>query len=288
MEEAGKAFWFIVLALIVAWFVWLLTGGPGSERAQGGPFLKPPDPLDTGETYGGSISFFGKNTQPEKPTSLFADTVSIMSALGAKESDPNKEYVEIQASPWNKNTIVVTGWSIKTPSGKTIKIAGASNIPKQGGLNQETLIALEAGDRLAIVSGRSPLGVSFRENVCSGYLEQFQDFSPPIPLSCPNPSVDLAVKNLSGEPACVSFVAGIRTCENTLTGFPGNISNACLLYAQNDLTYNGCVNLHQSDRFFFKDRWRFYAGENAEIWSNKGGVIRLYDADNKLVDSFVY
>lgn len=288
MGEAGKAFWFVVFALIVAWFVWLLTGGPGSDRAQGGPFLKPPNPLNTGETYGGNFSFFGKNTQQEKPTSPFADTVAISSALGGKESDPNKEYMEIQASPWNKNTIVVTGWSLKNSSGKTIKIAGASNIPKQGAVNQETLIALEPGDRLAVITGRSPLGVSFRENVCSGYLEQFQDFYPSIPIACPNPSVDLAEKNLSGESACVSFIAGVRTCEKPSTGFPGNISNACVLYAENDLNYNGCISLHKNDRFFFKDRWRFYAGENSEIWGNKGGIVRLYDTDNKLVDSFVY
>jgi len=287
MEEAGKAFWFVVLALIVAWFVWLVTGGPESTRARGGPFLKPPSPLDTGETYGDTISI-GQNTQAEKPTSPFADSVSIVSALGAKETDPNKEYVEIKASPWNKGVVVVTGWSLKTPSGKTITVGNASNIPRQGAINQETLVALESGDRLVLISGRSPLGVSFRENICSGYLEQYQDFSPSLALNCPSSSVDLAQRNLTGEIECVSFVAGIRSCERPLTGFTGNISSSCMLYVQNDLTYNGCVALHQNDRFFFKDRWYFYAKENAELWNNKGGLIRLYDRDNKLVDSFVY
>lgn len=285
--EPKNALLFVVFMLILLWFVWLFTGGPKSERAQGGPFLKPLAPLDTGETYG-EDSFFRRAPAQEKPTSLFAKTVTIRSAFGAKESDPNKEFVEIEASPWNKSTLVVTGWSLKTPTGKITKIGNASNVPKQGAINYEASIALEPGDRLVIATGRSPIGVSFRENICSGYLEQFQDFSPPILKSCPSATLDLSKRNLAGEASCVSFAARIDTCKTPLTGFPGDISNACLYYAQNDLTYNGCVALHQNERFFFTDIWRFYAGENKEIWSNKGGVVRLYDESGSLVDSLVY
>ena len=131
-----------------------------------------------------------------------------------------------------------------------MKIGGASNIPKQGAINQETFIALEPGDRLAIISGRSPLGVSFRENICSGYLEQFQDFSPPLSRSCPTATSELWNRNLAGDSSCVSFAAGVDTCETPLTGFPGNLSSQCLLFAQNDLTYNGCVAIHKNDFSF--------------------------------------
>ncbi|HEY4478184.1 MAG TPA: hypothetical protein VJB09_02825 [Candidatus Paceibacterota bacterium] len=43
--------WFI-LVVIGLWFLWYWTGGPQRYEAYGGgPFLKPPKPLNTGESY---------------------------------------------------------------------------------------------------------------------------------------------------------------------------------------------------------------------------------------------
>lgn len=291
MEWVKKAFWFLIFILVIAWLVWFFGKSANTQSV----------PQKTQkETARATTSLFSKNwlsggfltisttTTEDEATSFFKDNVSIRNVLAAKESDPNREFVEIEASPWNKDTVVVTGWSLKTPAGKTIKIGGAANIPKQGAINQETLIALEPGDRLVVATGRSPIGVSFRENICSGYLEQFQDFSPPINTPCPSATLDLSKRNLAGDASCGSFAARIDICETPFTGFPGDISNACILYAENDLTYNGCVALHQNERFFFTDTWRFYAGENKEIWNNKGGVVRLYDGSGSLVDSLAY
>lgn len=42
--------WFFII-MTGLWFLWFLTGGP--ERAERErAFLKPPAPIDTGETYG--------------------------------------------------------------------------------------------------------------------------------------------------------------------------------------------------------------------------------------------
>lgn len=47
---------FLLGGFFLLFFVWLLTGGPAKYEAKYGldeePFLKPPTPLDTGETYG--------------------------------------------------------------------------------------------------------------------------------------------------------------------------------------------------------------------------------------------
>ena len=42
----------ILFILIGLWLVWFLTGGPSREEAKQGIFIKPPAPLDSGETYG--------------------------------------------------------------------------------------------------------------------------------------------------------------------------------------------------------------------------------------------
>ncbi len=39
--------------VILLWFFWLWTGGPQRYESEGGggPFIKPPTPLNTGESY---------------------------------------------------------------------------------------------------------------------------------------------------------------------------------------------------------------------------------------------
>lgn len=291
MGWAKHAFWFLIFILVLAWLVWFFGNRAHTEKT----------PPPAKETSRATTTFFGKDwfsgglvsvstttTNDDNKTSFFKENVSLYAAFGAGESNPNREFIEIKASPWNKEIVVVSGWSLKTPSGKTIRIGTADDTPLRGEVKKEGPIALEPGDRLIVVTGRSPLGVSFRENICSGYLEQFQNFSPPIISSCPSPSVDIAYRNLSVESECVAFVAGIERCETPLTGFPGNLSAQCLSFVQRDLTYNGCVAIHQNDLFFYKDVWRFYAGENKELWNNAGGVIRLYDTGGNLVDSLTY
>jgi len=79
----------------------VFTGGPESERARGGLFLRPPAPLDTGETYGEleiSNRETGTGTDTSEDTiSIFRDKVSISSTSGALLNDPNMEYIEIKA-----------------------------------------------------------------------------------------------------------------------------------------------------------------------------------------------
>lgn len=290
------AFWFLICILVLSWIAWWA----GRDKASA------PQPTETQKTevqkketsslfgrdwFSGGLFFapLATGTEPSNgATSQFKDMVALYDAGGAQESDPNKEYITIKASPWNKDTVVVSGWSIKTPSGKTITIGDATDTFRRGQINQQGPVALSPGDRLAIVTGRSPLGLSFRENICSGYLEQFQDFYPPISLSCPDPSVDIANRNLSVELECVQFVSSISRCETRHTGIPSNLSSQCRDFVARDLTYNGCVAVHQNDLFFFKDLWRYYAGENREIWSNGGDTIRLYDARGSLVSTFTY
>ncbi len=48
---AGGHFKWLVGILAVIWLIWFFMGGAESGRT-GGPFIKPPAPLDTGEIYG--------------------------------------------------------------------------------------------------------------------------------------------------------------------------------------------------------------------------------------------
>lgn len=286
----GNTFWLIISILCLIWVAWFFTNGQERSEQQHIPFSQQ-DGVATSSNWNNIFSKFqifkGVPTI-ETPISLFADTVGITSAEGARSADPNREYIELGAYAGNKNTVSVSGWSLKSSDGRKIIIDGASPLPKSGAINQEVPIALPPGGRIIVTTGRSPIGVSFRENICSGYFEQFQDFYPPLSLSCPSASIDLAQRGLTGDSSCVSFAAGIPSCVTQLSGFPGNLSSSCMSYVQSDLTQNGCISFHQDNSFFYKNMWRVFVGENTEIWSNGGGIIRLYDNEDKLVDSFVY
>ncbi len=53
--DAMKDVWWILKIMGVLFVLWVLTGGP-ARLSQNKLFLKPPAPLDTGETYGGTTT----------------------------------------------------------------------------------------------------------------------------------------------------------------------------------------------------------------------------------------
>jgi len=292
-----KELQWIVYIIIILWIVWFFTGGPESERAQGGPFLKPPAPLDTGETYGelpslkkpsGNTS--GGNVPQKESTapSFFKDEVHIGEVASAGESDPQAEYIEIKASSGNKNLISLDNWVLKNSSGRSAIINKASKLPLTGMVNVETPFFLNPGEKAIITSGRSPIGVSFQVNKCSGYLEQFQYFSPPLPADCPSPASDIYINNQSLGQTCGSYISTLPRCEIYTAEVPSGLSAECVSYIRNTINYNSCVELHKNEFDFFKPEWRIYLGRNIELWENENDLIRLYDHTGSLVDSKSY
>ena len=286
----------LVLAIVVLWIVWFFTGGPESERAQGGLFLKPPAPLDSGETYG-ELPSLKKTTGDDSSTttpkegggvSLFKDEVRINTPAGARETDPQAEYLEIQALPGNKSLVYVSDWTLKNSSGKSVVITKATKLPYTGMVNVETPLFLAPGEKAIITTGRSPIGVSFQVNKCSGYLEQFQYFSPPLSSDCPSPATDLYLHNQNLEPACTNYISTLPRCEIYTGEIPYDLSAACVSHIRNDINYNNCVNLHKNEFDFFKPEWRIYLGQNNDLWGNINDLIRLYDNAGNLVVSKAY
>lgn len=53
MDDHPELKW-ILFILMGMWFLWFFTGGPARFSPNDGPFLKAPEPLDTGGSYGGN------------------------------------------------------------------------------------------------------------------------------------------------------------------------------------------------------------------------------------------
>jgi hypothetical protein len=306
---------FVVLSLLGLFVAWAIFG---SNNDVGGPFIKPPAPISSGETYGGnndngsstdqassSILAVGQTgvkadlrdlaTEFKRIESLanskYKGQIEITNFGGAKQSLVDKEILEIKVVGKNVTTkINITGWRLESAvSGIGDSIEGGTYLPYSGQVNSESGIFLEAGDKVIVSSGRSPIGTSFRLNKCTGYFEQFQDFTPAIPKTCPKAIDDLPDFGVGDEfERCVEFVKKMPTCEVYLKSVPVNMGGACHEYITSKVNYNSCVSNHKDDPNFYTKEWRVYLGRNSELWKSKREIIKLLDSQGKIVDVVTY
>jgi len=210
---------------------------------------------------------------------------------GADSTNPNAEYVTLSV-PQNAGVPVdLTDWTFESDAtGKASVIPKGTEIPRSGMINAAQDIVLVPGTRAIILSGRSPIGASFRENKCIGYFSSFQQFFPALPQNCPRPSDELTAHYIGDyirDAACIDYTRTIARCAVTLTP-PPNVSSACQYFLITYLNYNGCVTAHQDDSDFMGNTWRIYLGRTTSLWRASHEVVKLIDAQGKTVDAFSY
>ena len=215
----------------------------------------------------------------------------------ATDDNPASEYLSIRAAAANTGPISLAHWSLQNAvTGERFPIPPVAHTFIAGVLNTVAPVSLNPGANGYIATGISPVGVSFQENECSGYLAQFQSFYPQLPVTCPDPAreLDVTAENIrSYGDMCMVFLSSLPRCHfprlddiapETLT----EISPACIAYATNRLSYNGCVAAHDSEQTFTHDTARMYLGSRVELWRNSHDIIRLLDGESRTVDVLTY
>lgn len=218
--------------------------------------------------------------------------IKITQTYGAKETVPILEYIVLGADSGNTAPIDMTGWSLQSAyTGMRGYLPNATSVFLMGVVNKEEPAQLSPGDFAIVSSGPSPVGISFRENICTGYLEQLQRFYPSLPNSCPAPdsSLPMTPENLRiyGD-TCFDFLESVPSCTAPLKNMPSNVSSNCRSFAINNLSYNGCVVSNRFRSAFATNSWRIYLDSYAELWRNNHDVIRLLDGEGRTVDAFTY
>lgn len=288
-------FFGIMLLLFV---LWIATSGPEQGRGDR-PFLQPPPPLGSGERYGPTYS--GPSIQSgstenqaggSSPGISDENTVFIQSILRASETDPEREYIILAAPQENTTPINISSLRLEsafTNSGTAI--GQGSYLPFSGKVNPQQVIFLAPGERAIVTTGESPIGTSFRLNICTGYFEQFQDFTPALPRECPRP----VKENLSLEPGgvndeCIEYLETFRSCEAHTKSFPLELSDnpQCQEYVSENVHYNGCVENHKNEPDFYKKEWRVFLDLGEELWRNKRETIRLVNEKGLIIDEATY
>ncbi|MEK7063151.1 MAG: hypothetical protein AAB955_00495, partial [Patescibacteria group bacterium] len=276
-SEATRDFLLVIALLIGLGIAWYATGGPERSAARGGILLNQPK-IGSGQAYtvpgvamrhgtstsGGEDSdgggttvwstftnYFGTFSEERSPYSGYVTLER--SRADSKYAD---EYVTIRISKSAPQKITLSDWKLEsTMSLVGVKLGNASFLPIAGQVNAENVLAVNPGSVIYVSTGRSPVGVGFRTNLCTGYFEQFQDFDPSLKLECPRPEDEaervLPFGNYTEE--CENYVGDIDRCEVTFSSIPGNVGGACYNFIQNDLTYNACVSAHQQEPNFYRD-----------------------------------
>ena len=213
-----------------------------------------------------------------------------ISESGAAESLAS-EHIEAEAALENTAPVGIAGWSLQSAlTGIRAYIPRGTDVFVLGDLNPQQDIYLNPGAKAVIASKSSPVGTSFRENVCTGYLAGIQTFVPALSRSCPPARglLPLTADNLRtyGD-ACFDFAESLPPCALPLSS-PSNITPACRVFLANNLSYNGCVQNNRGEVGFSQDSWRIYLNSAGELWRNSHDVIRLLDAEGRTVDVITY
>lgn len=304
----GDSFAFFAI-LIVIFLVWAATGGPSRPISFAGPFLTPVQNVGgRSDAYGSTdtdrYTLFGDLRSAERKLESLTKELRSVEAFGepsvhrgsvrlsrarASENRARDEYVTISVS--GSAPVSITGWKLVSSATGAYGVIGSGvEVVRTGQLNSTSAIVLNPGDEAHIFSGRSPIGLSFRENVCSGYLEEDEDFVPSLKKACPLPRDEFErfYPNALGEDDCYNFIrTEVDRCV-TVEKVPNDLSYACRNFIKEKLTYNGCVSLHQNDSRFKEDTWRVYLGSTRELWKESRESIKLLDASGKTVDLITY
>lgn len=185
-------------------------------------------------------------------------------------------YLEIAVPDSMTISATTTGMILVMRTTHTASILGqGAESFVQGSASIESPIVLHPGEQAYITPGQSPTGTSFRNNTCAGYLAQFQEFTPPLPDSCPLPEY------FGGDKSCASYIRTLPQCEIVYNDTRiSRLSKQCRAFVANEFNYNSCM---RTSKIAFGE-WRIYA-PGIETFEDEP-AIDLYDSDRTYIGTF--
>ncbi len=201
------------------------------------------------------------------------------------------EYMRLRAESGTGSGINISGWKIvSTESGRVASIKkGLERMYPEALNNTELDIILRPGDSVYLSTGRSPQGHSFRENKCTGYYEQFFDYSPSLSMNCPRLSQEkLPARPNQLKDNCLDYIRSFPQCQLPQQNIPEKYAGDCQSFVESHVGYAKCFDLHKNDADFLTNEWRVFLGYDEDIWKSQRETIQLLDAQGRVVDQYKY
>jgi hypothetical protein len=260
-------------------------------------------PMKDSKSDGKSSSFSTQKTSIENPgesdpsRSPYADKIDVSSISNINPEDPNDEVITLYVNLDEEERLSITGWYFKSEmTGNQAVIGKAALLPF---LNKgtESEVVLKRGDTVYLSKGYSPIGVSFRTNICTGYFNENRKFYPMLPMVCPQ-AIEENIPRFSShedsQEACLDAIANVPLCSTRGSSYtrylPDYVPSACKKYIETQINYDTCVARHYNDKDFAGNEYYLYFKSFAKLWRdyNKKEVIRLYDNNGLIVDTISY
>lgn len=255
------------------------------------------------------------NSSSASETTSATNLVTISTGNAAYSYQPYEEYITL--SNRSSDPINITGWQLKNGkdkrpyySGSTLQrfsadiaiIPQAALILSPSGTSINQNVTLQSNERAVVTTGsfgnRSPYVItSFKENMCTGYLEALPDyaFTPSLDRNCSRPENEPEIENM--DTTCRRVIEGISSCETPKIGernsegeycadcYKGKIlSSVCKAFIEEHFSYKGCLIYHQNDPKFSLGTWRIFLGRGWEMWAKEYESIELFDHFGQLVN----
>ena len=238
-------------------------GTPPPPPSQKPPSLIPPSDIHEGFTVNQISPYFKKvRFNSVSPTSGF-NSYSRVGITGQMDG---------------VDKVNVTGWLIQANRGSQ-RIPQAVDVYDPNGLTAMSDIRLGNSDALYISSAFSASYKNFRINKCTGYLENFYHFTPPLPRSCPSFNTP-EVRRFSG--ACQDYVRSLGSCELPAANPPvPEYDTACRRFIDT-INYRGCFDSHRGDADFLSREWWAWSGNR--FLDERHDRVLLLDNQGLLVD----
>lgn len=281
MKEIGPII--VGLVLFAAILLALHNNGTLFKPVTGG--LGPTKSLSPNKNIG---KVQGAHINGANNTSPFAGDIDIDDIV-EPGTFAGSEYIILSTS--TDEPVNITGWSIVSDvTGNKAVLGNASNLPL---IDSEKAIVVNGYQKVIISSDKSPIGIAFRTNACTGYIEDKQNFNPKLEMRCPDLDNDNLPNQIEDSDTCMNYINSLSTCEVPPKSLP-NMPQYCEDFIKENASYRGCVNLYKNSKNFFGKEWRVFLKSNMPLWKkDKDGksnqeILRLIDAQGRTVDTFTY
>jgi len=231
----------------------------------------------------------------ESKRSPFYNKISLSSIYGLYGDDPNQEYISIYTDLDKNESINITGWYLKSETTGYYALVDKASLLPFPFAKTESNVVLNRGDRVYLIKGFSPIGISFRTNKCTGYFEENRTFSPNLSLQCPL-AIDENLPKFSSvydrNDECLDLIENVSRCTTRDSRFtrdlPDTVLSTCKEYLTTQINYNSCVANHFDDTDFPGNEYYIYLNKFGPLWREKREKINLYDQNNLVVDTIEY
>ena len=229
----------------------------------------------------------GKTQPVVEPYIYRKGKLKIASVSRSRSGKPS--VLELASSLKKGDTLDITGWKIKTKFDEFF-IPQAVEIFSQQGPNEPQTLVLKNGDRVRVYSSRSKIGVNFRLNKCTGYLETAYRFSPSLPFDCPRLYQSRAdIVDFSN--FCQDYITSLKNCAYPAYNLPIPYYDSRCREFLDKINYSGCLEKYRNDTDFLSREWRIFLGSSysdRDFFISEHDRIRLFNKDGELIHEYIY